>query len=279
MAHATAPESCIGRPVTIHPLAWLAWTMGGGLVALSTTNPFYLVPLFAAAWVVHAAHRHPGPGVRAFRVFVVFGMLTVVTRTALVLLGPVNRGTIVAAALEGARLAVMLAIYGTFNSVADPWRLLRLAPRRFHEPALAAVLALSIAPRTIEAAARVREAQRLRGIHVYRWRSLPALAVPVLATGMEEAVSLAESMDSRGHGRGRRSRYRPQRWGPASWATAVAGLVPAAVFFAWARSGRPLAVATWPLVWPEVSGLLVAAVLLCAAPALIPAPARTEAGG
>ena len=33
---------------------------------------------------------------------------------------------------------------------------------------------------------------------------------------MEEAVTLAESMDARGHGRGRRTRYRPARWTPAA---------------------------------------------------------------
>ena len=198
----------------MHQGAWLLWALSGGLVAISTTNPFYLLPLLAVAWVVHAAHGRPGPQARSFRIFLIFGALTICTRTALVLFLPdIQMGSIVEAAAEGLRLAVLLTVFGAFNTVSDPFGVLRLSPRRWHEPALAASLALSIAPRTIAAVATVREAQRLRGIEVRRWRSLPALAVPVLETGMEEAVVLAESMDARGHGRGRRTRYRPERWG------------------------------------------------------------------
>ena len=258
----------------MHQGAWLVWATCGGLVAMSTTNPFYLVPLFAATWFVHSARRIEGPGSRSFRVFVLFGALTVLTRTALVLLGPVNRGSVLAAVLEGLRVAVMLAVFGTFSSVTDPWRILRLAPRRFHEPALAAALALSIAPRTIVAAARVREAQRMRGIEPKRWRALPALAVPVLATGMEEAVTLAESMDARGHGRGRRSSYRTERWSPAAWATAATAAVAAAVFLMFAGAlGGGLTPSALPFVWPEASPWLVLAALSFALPGALGSPA------
>lgn len=251
------------------------WATCGGLVAMSTTNPFYLLPLFAAAWFVHSARRIEGPSSRSFRVFVLFGALTVCTRTAFVLLGPVNRGSVLAAVLEGLRVAVMLAVFGTFSSVTDPWRILRLAPRRFHEPALAAALALSIAPRTIEAAARVREAQRMRGIELRRWRALPALAVPVLVTGMEQAVTLAESMDARGHGRGRRSSYRTERWSPAAWATAATGVAAAVIFLVlgvWLDGG--LTPSTLPLVWPAASPLLVVAALSFALPGALRPPER-----
>ncbi|MDQ3784597.1 MAG: energy-coupling factor transporter transmembrane protein EcfT [Actinomycetota bacterium] len=259
----------------MHQGAWLVWATCGGLVAMATTNPFYLLPLFAAAWFVHSARRIDGPGSRSFRCFVLFGALTICTRTALVLLGPVNRGSVVAAMLEGLRVAVMLAVFGTFSSVTDPWRILRSAPRRFHEPALAAALALSIAPRTIEAAARVREAQRMRGIELKRWRALPALAVPVLATGMDEAVTLAESMDARGHGRGRRSSYRTERWSPAAWATAATAGGVAAIFVALGdRLNGDLTPSTFPLVWPEASPLLVVAALSFVLPGALPSAAQ-----
>ena len=133
-------------------------------------------------------------------------------RTALVFFGTVDANNVAFAALEGMRLATILVVFGTFNAVTDPFGVVRMAPRRFHEPALAAALALSIAPRTIASAQRVREAQTLRGLRTTGLRSLPALAVPILETGMEDAVTLAESMDARGHGHGTRSRYRPQPW-------------------------------------------------------------------
>lgn len=255
----------------MHPGAWLLWALSASLIAISTTNPFYLLPLFAICLLVHAARRRPEAPARAFRIFVVFGLIALCTRTLLVVFGTISAETVAAAALEGLRLAVLLAVYGALNSVTDPYRMLRLAPRRFHEPALAAALALSIAPRTLEAVGRVREAQRLRGIQVVRWRALPALAVPVLETGMEEALTLAESMDARGHGRGRRSRYRPQAWSLDSTATVIAVLLALAIFGRAALgSAESLAVSTFPLQWPDASFLLVAGISLLSLPALLP---------
>ena len=254
----------------MHQGAWLVWILAAGVVAVLTTNPFYLMPLLVVAWIVFQACRTDGPGARSFRMFLVIGLVTIASRTLLVLFGPINRGSIAIAFLEGLRLAVLLVLFGTFNAVSDPFRVLRLAPRRWHEPALATALALSIAPRTIAAAGRVREAQRLRGIHVARWRSLPALAVPVLETGMEEAVMLAESMDARGHGRGPRSRYRPDRWDLAGASVALIASLAAVLFVvASVRGWSDILVATFPLQWPQVAGWLMAATLSFSLPALI----------
>lgn len=238
---------------------------------MSTTNPFYLLPVLGAAWVVHAAHRTSGPHARSFRIFLAFGAMTIVTRTLLVFLFPssVTVGVVANAILEGLRLAVLLTVFGAFNSVADPFGVLRLAPRRFHEPALAAALALSIAPRTIASVSRVREAQRMRGIHVRGLRALPALAVPVLETGMEDAVTLAESMDARGHGRGRRTRYRPESWDVRSLVTAGAGLVGAAAFIVAMTRGATLTISTFPLTWPEAAPVLVLAACALGLPAVL----------
>lgn len=254
----------------MHPGAWFLWAAASGLVAATTTNPFYLVPLFGAAFLVHSAHRRPGPQSRSFKIFALFGLLTIVTRTSFVVFGTIELEAVAFAFFEGLRLAVMLAIFGTFNSVCDPFRLLRLAPRRFYEPVLAAALALSMAPRTLDAVTRVREAQRLRGMNVTRWRSWPALAVPVLETGMEDALVLAESMDARGHGRGARSRYRPEPWGRRSTIMTAAAVLSVAIFIDASVTGAgELLVSTYPLRWPGASLLLVATVALAATPALM----------
>lgn len=262
----------------IHPAAWLVWAAGAALCAVSTTNPFYLLLLCAIAWFVHAAQWQPGPSSRSFKVFLLFALGAVVIRTALVALtplvpgsAPITTGTFVAALTEGLRLGTLLVVFGTFNSVSDPSSILKLAPRRFHEAGLAASLALSIAPRTIATVGRVREAQRLRGIHVSGLRTLPALAVPVLETGMEEALTLAESMDARGHGRGARTRYRPDRWDAPAVLIAVAAALTGAAFGSALISGAPsLSMPSFPVEWPEVSAALVAAELVVALPAFVP---------
>lgn len=261
----------------MHPAAWLAWAACASLAAISTTNPFYLLPLFAAACLVYATRKRSGPEQHSFRMFLVFGGLAFGLRVALVLfdLEHVSPGAVAYAALEGARIAVILSIYGAFSSVSDPFRVLRLAPRRFHEPALAAALALSIAPRTVAAVGRVREAQQMRGMPQRKWRSLPALAVPVLETGLEEAVTLAESMDARGHGRGRRSRYRPDRWSSPATLTTLASMLSLAVFIGFSMSGAGgLAVSTFPLRWPGASVTLIVAAFAFMLPAFLPSDER-----
>ena len=269
------------RDEAIHPGAWIVWATCAGIVAFSTTDPFYLGLLVAVAWFVYSAHRIAGPTARSFRVFLVAGLLAMTIRTLLVLLGTVNVDNVVFAALEGMRLAGLLVVFGTFNAVTDPFGVVRLAPRRFHEPALAAALALSIAPRTIWTAGRVREAQELRGIHPTRWRSLPALAVPVLETGMEEALTLAESMDARGHGRGTRSRYRPERWtGLAVTIALTAGVAAGAFLFAafGGTGSAGLHPSTAPLEWPPVEPILLAAIGLLAVPGFLRPTGATSRG-
>ena len=264
--------------MSLHEGAWIAWATAAGAVAVTTTNPFYLLPLMAIAWLVHSVHERPGPASRSFKAFLIFGVLAIATRTALVFLtplvpgsAPISAGAVVVGLLEGLRLAALLVVFGAYNSVSDPFAVLKLAPRRFHEPALAASLALSIAPRTISSVERVREAQRLRGIDAGRVRALPALAVPVLEAGMEEALTLAESMDARGHGRGPRSRYRPQPWSAASWVVVLAALAAAAIFVFALSAGRgSLSVSTFPLAWPGASPWMLVAIGMLVAPVLVP---------
>ena len=255
----------------MHPAAWLVWATCAGLVTFTTTDPFYLAMIVAVAWFVYAAQRIPGPMARSFRVFAIAGLVTMAVRTALVFFGTVDASSVAFAALEGARLATLLVVFGTFNAVTDPFGVVRLAPRRFHEPALAAALALSIAPRTIAMVGQVREAQRMRGLRTAGWRTLPALAVPVLETGMDEAVTLAESMDARGHGRGRRSRYRPARWTPGAVVMTVCALAAAGVFLVAAFTGRGgLHPSTFPLAWPDAEPVLIATIALLAVPGVLP---------
>jgi energy-coupling factor transport system permease protein len=255
--------------MNMHPAAWIAWATCAGIVAFSTTNPFYLALVIAIAWFVYATCHVSGPTARSFRVFLIAGLVAMVIRTALVFFGTIDANNVAFAALEGLRLATILIVFGTFNAVTDPFGVVRMAPRRFHEPALAAALALSIAPRTIASAQRVREAQTLRGLRTTGLRSLPALAVPILETGMEDAVTLAESMDARGHGHGTRSRYRPQRWDRRSIVATGAAITAAGVFTTAAFAGAGgLHPSTFPLLWPEVSAGLLAAAGLLAVPGL-----------
>jgi energy-coupling factor transport system permease protein len=254
----------------IHPGAWIVWATCAGAVAFVTTDPVYLFLLWAVSWFVYTNHRSDAGTARSFRIFLIGAVLAVVLRAALVFFGTISLANTAFSFLEGLRLGTILVIFGTFNAVTDPFGLVRMAPRHFHEPALAAALALSIAPRTVASVGRVREAQRLRGLTVRGARSLPALAVPVLERGMDEAHTLAESMDARGHGRGRRSRYRPQPWTVTSTAVTVCSAVAALTFLSASAGGWSiLHPQTAPLAWPPADPALIGATALLAVPGLL----------
>ena len=90
---------------------------------------------------------------------------------------------------------------------------------------------------------------------------------------------LAASMDARGHGRGPRTRYRPEPWTMGSVVAVVASMIPVVMFFVHQRSGSGgLVVSTYPLAWPQVSAPLLAVLLLLCIPALLGRPAVSGKG-
>ena len=116
--------------------------------------------------------------------------------------GTIETAVVAQAAAEGLAIIGILAAFGAFNAVASHHELLGAAPRAFHEPGLIVTVALAFVPSTLAAVGAVREADRARsGGRVVRRGRLVRLAVPILESGMERAVNLAESMDARGFAR------------------------------------------------------------------------------
>jgi hypothetical protein len=77
-------------------------------------------------------------------------------------------------------------------------------------------------------------------------------------------------MDARGHGRGRRTRYRPSRWTPGAISVVAASGVAAAAFLAVAfTSGVTLHPSTFPLRMPAVDPWLLVAECLLALPGVV----------
>jgi energy-coupling factor transport system permease protein len=99
------------------------------------------------------------------------------------------------------RLAVILVCVGAANVLTSPRRLLKSLPSALYEVGVAVTVALSFAPQSVAAVARLRTARRLRGRPHTGIRSLRGLAVPVLEGALDRSVDLAAAMDARGFGR------------------------------------------------------------------------------
>lgn len=215
----------------LHAATWTVWVVALTVSLQLARNPLLVAIALAVVWLVVEAHRRPGSVARAFPVLlvvaVVFGLLRVVLiglttplvagssgglvslpRLTLPTLlggvaigGTVSEAVVLQTAIDSLVVIAIMAGFGAFNAVASHHELLASAPRAFHEPGLVLTVALAFVPSTIDAAVAAREADRTRtgGLKVRRGRSL-RLVLPVLETGLERAVRLAESMDSRGYG-------------------------------------------------------------------------------
>lgn len=225
------PGSGPGRalPRNLHPVAWWLWALGLAAAASRTTNPVLLALVLGVAAFVVVARRGEAPWARAFRWYLLLGLVVVGVRVGFRVLfgvptgtdvlfalprvplpqwaagielgGPVYLESVLGAAYDGLRLATLLCCVGAANALANPKRALRVLPGALYEIGVAAVVAVSVAPQVVTSAQRVVRARRLRGRSGRHGRGLRGIAVPVLQDALARSLALAAAMDSRGYGR------------------------------------------------------------------------------
>lgn len=215
-------------PRALHPGAWWLWALALAVIAARTTNPLLLGLVIAVAALVVAARREDAPWGRAFGLYVRVGVLIVVIRVGMRVIlggdtgghvlvslpelplpdwmagvrigGDVSAEALIAASVDGLRLAAIVICFGAANSLANPRRVLRLLPNALYEVGASITVALSLAPQLAISVARVRRAQRLRGGANGR-RGVGHLIMPVLEDALDRSIALAAAMDARGYGR------------------------------------------------------------------------------
>lgn len=224
----------------LHAVTWLAWAGAAAACVQLAPNPLYVALVIALAFLVVSAHRLDTTLAKAFPLLVGLGVVFGLIRVALTALtthspaadgppehlwftlpsvelprilggfqvgGTVEGDIVLYAAAQAFAVVGVMAAFGAFNAVASHHELVQSAPRAFHEPGLIVTVGLAFVPATITAISSVREADRARtGGRVVRRGRLVRMAVPIVETGLERALALAESMDARGfarHGRGR----------------------------------------------------------------------------
>lgn len=279
-----AGQRILDRPW--HALTWLVWAIAATAALQLAPSPVYVVLVVAVAFVVVQVFGGVGAYARAFPLLVgaalVFATLRIVL-TALtthggpgVLLttpafgvpdwlggftvgGAVEGPVVAQAAAESLVVVGIIAVFAAFNAVASHHELVQALPRAFHEFGLVLAIGLAFVPSTIDAVRDVRSADRARtgGRPVRRGRVVRQI-VPILDLGLERAITLSESMDSRGFARAATS----GRDRAAGWAGLV-GLVTLGGAFVTLVAGE----GTWSLVLVIGGGVVVGAAVLLASAA------------
>lgn len=273
------------RTMIRHPLAWCAWSVAALAIAFIDRNPFLqglLVLVIVNTWLPyrrsHALHLRIGLALAVIpTVFSValsrFGEHIIVVLPAVPIVGGAwTWEALLFGATSGLALLLTVAIFGILQSTVRSADLLPLLPRPLYRAGTALALALTFAPKTISSFQSIREARQVRGQRA-DWRAAPSLLVPLLLTMLEQALQYAESLDARGYGSGRRSRYRPLSWSVGDVLVTGASL---------AALGLALAFTTAPynpyvqLAPSQPAFVAVISVLLLALPAMAAAIPRME---
>lgn len=204
----------------IHGLAWLAWL--GALVTMTATtrNPWYLgLGLLWVAVTEAAAKRQPllgrsaplwSPlrfGLLVIPLAAILNALTVhVGSTELwrlplgwpVVGGAITLEAMLYGALNGLALTILFGAFAVVNRMMPLRAIIHLIPRTYYPVAIVAAIAITFVPVTLQQWQQIREAQAVRGHRLGGIRSWLALWLPLLTSGMERALQLAEAMTARG---------------------------------------------------------------------------------
>jgi len=224
-------------PVIRHPVAWGAWTIAALAAAFIDRNPYLqalLLLVVINVYLPYRGRRRAGTwkfGLALAILPILFSAaLSRFGRHVLFTLPPIpivgGRWTLDAVAFgasTGLALLLTVGVFAVLQSTVRSADAVAILPRPLYRAGTTVALALAFAPKTLAAFQSIREARQLRGQRT-GWRAAPALLLPLLLTTLERALQYGESLDARGFGSGRRSRYRPFRWTAADVLVVVASL-------------------------------------------------------
>ena len=295
--------------IMLHTGAWVAWLVAAAVPAFVLRNPLYLALVLGAAWIVYSALGRTSPigsswgsfirlGLFLFLLTIPFNALSVhVGQIVLFRLpehwpiagGPITLEAIIAGAVNGLALFTILVVFAAFNAVVDHYQLLRATPAFLFQAGVVISIAITFVPQMVLSAQEIRQAQRIRGHRIRGIRDLLPLIMPLLASALERAIQLAETMEARGFGSaarpssGRRVLFEQlgmlagllallaglcivaflARWSLLGWGLAVAGVVTIlAIFVLQGRRVRRTRYRRTPWTWRDTAVAAASAVVV-----------------
>jgi len=279
--------------VSIAPRAWLVWSLAAVTVAVSTNNPVYRGLVALAALNVLLAWLPAGRRVRPL--VLVLAVAAGLAALVNVLAGhtgadvfarlpadwPLVGGalTLESLAFGGAvglgLLAALLAV-APLSLILEPHDVVDAMPAPLERTGIAVATSLNLVSGFGRTFTAVSDAQRMRGWRPRGLRSWNEVLVPVVLTAIEDSVLLAEAMEARGFGAGRRTSLADRTWSRLDVAVMGTALAAVALFVGLRLAGAEIDWYPYPTLYlPSINPALIVGCLGLALPGLA-APMRSR---
>jgi energy-coupling factor transport system permease protein len=242
------------KKYSLHPLTWWLWSFAIAISVARANSPLFAIIAVGVVGLIVLSQREDAPWGKSFNWTLKVALWILSIRTIIgVSIGVPIPGTTIftlpriplpdwmpgiriggavtlerfsSALSEGVIICAIIVIFGAAASLTSPHRLLRVLPIAMYEFGVAVVIATSVLPQLVTSAARIRQAQRLRGQSLKGFASYRRVAIPLLEESLARSLDLAAAMDSRGYGVKRtRTRYRPIRWSMSDTAVLLSGVL------------------------------------------------------
>ena len=262
-----------------------AWSAACLFIVLFTSNPAYRIGVLVAAFCTLAAraglHRMKPLllGVAAVAVFAALLNFVSAHLGSTVLFelpgslpaagGPYTLEALAFGVTGGVTIAAAILAVAPFSLLLATDEVVDALPRALSRTGTAIAASLNLVPSIGTSFTEVVEAQRLRGWRPRGPRSWAEIVVPIVLTGVEGSIQLAESMEARGYGSGPRTSFRPAAMRRGDWILAGSAMLAAALMVAAHVSGLASDWYPYPvLTAPSIDPLSVAACVLLFTPLL-----------
>lgn len=197
---------------------WILWLVNTILFLLSTRNPIYLLIVLVNLFILGnqiARHQNRKEWTALNLRFlismilistVVNGLFTHIGQTTLLRFpekwlligGSITLESIIYGAINGLMIGALYLAFNILNLALNVKQLSQLIPRAFHPIAMTTTVALTFFPSIQQRALEIKEAQMIRGNPMKKISDWLPILLPLLVTSLEDAITLSESMTSRG---------------------------------------------------------------------------------
>lgn len=231
----------------LHPLAALLYNAVLFVLLMLFDNPLYLVLLLVIIGLaisstdgLKAWETTLAAGLIMTFVFVIINGLFVRSGDTIIWFGPyvpvfgklnVSLEAIFFGIVMGLRLLAVISVFVLYTRMVHPDKLLSMLSQFTAKSALVLTMSTRLFPLFLQRLRSIREVQMVRGVdyqqgtYLERVKKYASLFNNLMVTSLEDALEMAEAMQARGYGLGKRTRYKRDIWRPRDSVVAVASLL------------------------------------------------------